>query len=90
MNEFGCCTSFALLIVGAADAQAIGLLCAARSVEKARALKRRPTLSSRCPSNDGVVAAGRVVHATYVGGGKRHLTTAISVDGVRKLSWYGS
>ena len=37
------------------------------------------------PSNDGVVpltvAAGRVVHATYVGGGKRHLTTAISVDG---------
>ena len=37
------------------------------------------------PSNDGVVpltvAAGRVVHATYLGGGKRHLTTAISVDG---------
>ena len=36
-------------------------------------------------SNEGMpltVAAGRVVHATYVGGGKRHLTTAISVDGV--------
>ena len=35
-------------------------------------------------SNEGVpltVAAGRFVHASYVGGGKRHLTTAISVDG---------
>ena len=36
-------------------------------------------------SNEGVpltVAAGKVVHASYVGGGKRHLTTAISVNGV--------
>ena len=52
------------------------------------ALPRTPTLRLSVeggPSNDGVpltVPAGKVVHATYVGGGKRHLTTAISVDGV--------
>ena len=62
---------------------------AARSSKAVRAaLPRTPTLRLSVeggPSNDGVpltVAAGKVVHATYVGGGKRHLTTAISVDGV--------
>ena len=98
------CTSFALLIVGAAGAghkanwSAVCELETARgAVEKAA---RTPSRTARVaaphtpalrlsveggPSNDGVVpltvAAGRVVHATYVGGGKRHLTTAISVDG---------
>ena len=63
---------------------------ASRSTIKAVrvAAPRTPTLRLSVeggPSNDGVpltVAAGKVVHATYVGGGKRHLTTAISVDGV--------
>ena len=63
---------------------------AARSSKAVRAaVPRTPTLRLSVeggPSNDGVVpltvAAGRVLHATYVGGGKRHLTTAISVDGV--------
>ena len=63
---------------------------AARTSSRAvrAALPRTPTLRLSVeggPSNDGVpltVPAGKVVHATYVGGGKRHLTTAISVDGV--------
>ena len=63
---------------------------AARSTKAVRVAPiQTPTLRLSVeggPSNDGVVpltvAAGRVVHATYVGGGKRHLTTAISVDGV--------
>ena len=68
---------------------------AARSTKAVRvAAPNTPTLRLSVeggPSNDGVpltVAAGKVVHATYVGG-KRHLTTAISVDGTPS-SWYGS